>query len=74
MNRIQTELLLRKVQSGDTGALDTLITAYYPCLLYTSVLDKAVNQNGVELVKDVDIAAFQAAVQPIYDNLKTRCV
>ena len=35
------------------------------------VLDKAVNQNGVELVKDVDIAAFQAAVQPIYDNLKT---
>ena len=35
------------------------------------VLDKAVNQNGVELVKDVDIAAFQTAVQPIYDNLKT---
>lgn len=35
------------------------------------VLDKAVNQNGVELIKDVDIAAFQAAVQPIYDNLKT---
>lgn len=35
------------------------------------VLDKAVNQNGVELVKDVDIAAFQAAVQPIYENLKT---
>ena len=35
------------------------------------MLDKAVNQNGVELVKDVDIAAFQAAVQPIYDNLKT---
>ena len=29
MNRIQTELLLRKAQSGDTGALDTLITAYY---------------------------------------------
>ena len=35
------------------------------------VLDKAVNQNGVELVKDVDIAAFQSAVQPIYENLKT---
>lgn len=33
MNRIQTELLLRKVQSGDTGALDTLITAYYPQIL-----------------------------------------
>ena len=35
------------------------------------VLDKAVNQNGVELVKDVGIAAFQSAVQPIYENLKT---
>lgn len=33
MNRIQTELLLRKAQSGDTGALDTLITAYYPQIL-----------------------------------------
>ena len=29
VNRIQTELLLRKAQSGDTGALDTLITSYY---------------------------------------------
>ena len=35
------------------------------------VLDKAVNENGVELVRDVDIAAFQAAVQPIYESLKT---
>ena len=35
------------------------------------VLEKAVNENGVELVKDVDIAAFQDAVQPIYENLKT---
>ena len=33
MNRIQTELLLRKAQSGDTGALDTLIAAYYPQIL-----------------------------------------
>ena len=47
VNRIQTELLLRKVQSGDTGtelllrkaqsgdtgALDTLIAAYYPQIL-----------------------------------------
>ena len=41
------------------------------CKLEDEVLDKAVNQNGVELVKDVDIAAFQAAVQPIYENLKT---
>lgn len=35
------------------------------------VLDKAVNENGVELIRDVDIAAFQEAVQPIYENLKT---
>ena len=34
------------------------------------VLEAAVNNNGVELVRDVDIAAFQAAVAPIYDNLK----
>lgn len=34
------------------------------------VLANAVNNNGVELVRDVDIAAFQAAVAPIYDNLK----
>ena len=33
VNRIQTELLLRKAQSGDTGALDTLIAAYYPQIL-----------------------------------------
>ena len=35
-----------------------------------TVLEAAVNNNGVELVRDVDIAAFQAAVAPIYDNLK----
>lgn len=35
------------------------------------VLDKAVNENGVELIRDVDIAAFQEAVQTIYENLKT---
>ncbi len=34
------------------------------------VLDKAVNEFGVELVRDVDTAAFQAAVQPIYEDLK----
>lgn len=35
------------------------------------VLDKAVNEFGVELVRDVDIKAFQDAVQPIYEKLKT---
>lgn len=35
------------------------------------VLDLATNKYGVELVRDVDTAAFQGAVQPIYDDLKT---
>lgn len=35
------------------------------------VLDNVTSNYGVELVRDVDIAAFQEAVQPIYDNLKT---
>ena len=35
------------------------------------VLDKAVNVNGVQLIKDVDTAAFQNACQPIYSALKT---
>ncbi len=35
------------------------------------VLDLATNKYGVELVRDVDTAAFQEAVQPIYDELKT---
>lgn len=35
------------------------------------VLDMAVNEYGVELVRDVDTAAFQAACQSIYDGLKS---
>lgn len=35
------------------------------------VLDNAVNNFGVNLVKDVDITAFQEAVQPIYEKLKS---
>jgi TRAP-type C4-dicarboxylate transport system substrate-binding protein len=34
------------------------------------VLDAAV-ANGVELIRDVDTAAFQEACQSIYENLKT---
>ncbi len=34
------------------------------------VLDKAVNEFGVELVYDVNKGAFQTAVQPIYEGLK----
>ncbi|MGN0355043.1 MAG: TRAP transporter substrate-binding protein [Muricoprocola sp.] len=33
------------------------------------VLDKAVNEFGVELIEDVDKAAFQEAVAPLYEKL-----
>ncbi|MCR5724659.1 MAG: TRAP transporter substrate-binding protein [Treponema sp.] len=35
------------------------------------VLDKAVNVNGVQLIKDVDTAAFQKACESIYTGLKS---
>lgn len=35
------------------------------------VLDQAKNEFNVEMVEDVDKAAFQEAVQPIYENLKS---
>lgn len=35
------------------------------------VIAKQTSENGVQLITDVDIPAFQAAVQPIYENLKT---
>jgi len=35
-----------------------------------TVLDKATKDFGVQLVRDVDVAAFQKAVQPIYTNLE----
>lgn len=34
VSRIQTELLLRRAQNGDTEALDTLVRAYYPQILH----------------------------------------
>ncbi|MGM9973205.1 MAG: TRAP transporter substrate-binding protein [Clostridiaceae bacterium] len=34
------------------------------------VLEKATNEFGVELVRDVDIKAFQEAVKPIYEKLE----
>ena len=37
----------------------------------TEVLNNAVENFNVELVRDVDIAAFQEAVQPIYEKLQT---
>lgn len=35
------------------------------------VLDQAKNEYNVEMVEDVDIAAFQEAVQPLYEKLKS---
>ena len=35
------------------------------------VLEKVTTEYGVELIRDVDIPAFQAACQSIYDGLKT---
>ena len=35
------------------------------------VLEKAVSENGVELIRDVDIAAFQEAVQPFMRTWQT---
>ena len=58
MNRIQTELLLRKVQSGDTGALDTLITAYYPQILNYCRWHTADEQQA----QDVEYIAAENAV------------
>lgn len=34
VSRIQTELLLRRAQNGDTEALDALVRAYYPQILH----------------------------------------
>jgi TRAP-type C4-dicarboxylate transport system substrate-binding protein len=34
------------------------------------MLNSSVDKYGITLVRDVDMPAFQAAVKPIYDNLK----
>lgn len=37
-----------------------------------TVLANVTEKFGVELIRDVDIAAFQEAVQPVYEGLKTK--
>ncbi len=73
VNRIQTELLLRKAQSGDTGALDTLITAYYPQILNYCRWHTADEQQAQDAAQETFLKAvrwldscggFQGAFRP----------
>ena len=70
MNRIQTELLLRKVQSGDTGALDTLITAYYPQILNYCRWHTADEQQAKERRKQQKEYFHEAAVKAAIERRK----
>ena len=84
VNRIQTELLLRKAQSGDTGALDTLIAAYYPQIsellpLAYSRRAAGVGCNTGNLLKAVrwldSCGGFQGAFRPfLYKIAKNTCI
>mgnify|MGYP003105848420 CR=1 FL=1 len=84
MNRIQTELLLRKVQSGDTGALDTLITAYYPQILNYCRWHTADEQQAQDAAQETFLKAvrwldscggFQGAFRPfLYKIAKNICI
>ena len=75
MNRIQTELLLRKAQSGDTGALDTLIAAYYPQILNYCRWDAA-QETFLKAVRWLDsCGGFQGAFRPfLYKIAKNICI
>ena len=84
VNRIQTELLLRKVQSGDTGALDTLITAYYPQILNYCRWHTADEQQAQDAAQETFLKAvrwldscggFQGAFRPfLYKIAKNICI
>ena len=84
MNRIQTELLLLKVQSGDTGALDTLITAYYPQILNYCRWHTADEQQAQDAAQETFLKAvrwldscggFQGAFRPfLYKIAKNICI
>ena len=84
VNRIQTELLLRKAQSGDTGALDTLITAYYPqilnyCRWHTAdeqQAQDAAQETFLKVVRWLDsCGGFQGAFRPfLYKIAKNICI
>ena len=84
MNRIQTELLLRKAQSGDTGALDTLIAAYYPQILNYCRWHTADEQQAQDAAQETFLKAvrwldscggFQGAFRPfLYKIAKNICI
>ena len=84
VNRIQTELLLRKAQSGDTGALDTLIAAYYPQILnycHWHTADEqqaqdATQETFLKVVRWLDsCGGFQGAFRPfLYKIAKNICI
>ena len=84
VNRIQTELLLRKAQSGDTGALDTLIAAYYPQILNYCHWHTADEQQAQDATQETFLKAvrwldscggFQGAFRPfLYKIAKNICI
>ena len=84
VNRIQTELLLRKAQSGDTGALDTLIAAYYPQILNYCRWHTADEQQAQDAAQETFLKAvrwldscggFQGAFRPfLYKIAKNICI
>lgn len=84
MNRIQTELLLRKARSGDTGALDTLVTAYYPQILNYCRWHTADEQQAQDAAQETFLKAvrwldscggFQGAFRPfLYKIAKNICI
>ncbi|MEI3249082.1 MAG: RNA polymerase sigma factor [Faecalibacterium sp.] len=84
VNRIQTELLLRKAQSGDTGALDTLITAYYPQILNYCRWHTADEQQAQDAAQETFLKAvrwldscggFQGTFRPfLYKIAKNICI
>lgn len=84
MNRIQTELLLRKAQNGDSGALDTLIAVYYPQILNYCHWHTADEQQAQDAAQETFLKAvrwldscggFQGAFRPfLYKIAKNICI
>lgn len=84
MNRIQIELLLRKAQSGDTDALDTLIATYYPQILNYCRWHTADEQQAQDAAQETFLKAvrwldscdgFQGAFRPfLYKIAKNICI
>lgn len=84
MERIQTEQLLRKAQSGDGAALDTLIREYYPqilnyCRWHTSdeqQAQDAAQETFLKAVRWLDACGgFRGSFRPfLYKIAKNICI